>query len=75
MSCDIVICMPYYDNISKFIIFTDHKNILENSISQFQKKKKIKIIWIFIWIIYRNSWNLKCFQQIGKKFHLKKYSQ
>lgn len=40
MSCDIVICMPYYDNISKFIIFTDHKNILENSISQFQKKKK-----------------------------------
>lgn len=44
MSCDIVICMPYYDNISKFIIFTDHKNILENSISQFQKKKKIKII-------------------------------
>lgn len=42
MSCDIVICMPYYDNISKFIIFTDHKNILENSISQFQKKKKLK---------------------------------
>lgn len=36
--------MPYYDNIwytvSKFIIFTNYKNILQNNF----RKKKIKII-------------------------------